>query len=90
MRNRVCLFIWGQGGVFCFNKVSENFVGLSQILKEQSGEILFDVYTHQIAIIKKYENLRIKRKNRVSRVVGTGIYADTRFSNFAIEFLHEN
>ena len=53
------LFIWGQGKVFCLKKVSENFVGLSQILKEQSGEKLFDVYTHQIAIIKKYENLRM-------------------------------
>ena len=47
----------------------ENFDGFSQILKKQSGQkgiFTVDVLTYPIAIILKYENLRIYRKNRVS------------------------
>ena len=38
----------------------ENFEGFSQILKEQSGEKSYlCLFANSIAIIKKYENIRI-------------------------------
>ena len=44
----------------------ENFEG-SFFLKEQSGKKGYlGAFTHPVAIILKYENLRIKRKNCVS------------------------
>ena len=60
----------------------ENFEGFSQILQEQSDKKRYlGVFTHQIAIIEKFENCCIFRKFD---------YADTRFFNFAIEYLREN
>ena len=57
----------------------ENFEGFSQILQEQSDKKRYlGVFTHQIAKIEKFENCCILRKFD---------YADTRFSNFAIEYL---
>ena len=45
--------------------LQENFEGFSQIFKEQSAiQRYLDVLTHPIAIILKYENLHILRKNR--------------------------
>ena len=68
---------------------SENFEGFSQILKEQSGEKRYlGVFTRSIAIIKKYEKCPYVKKNLRVRVVVD--YADSRFSNFAIEYLREN
>ena len=69
--------------------LSVNFEGFSQILKEQSGEKrYFVVFTNPIAIIKKIWKCPYVKKNVCIRVVND--YADTQFSNFAIEYLHEN
>ena len=66
----------------------ENFEGFSQILKKQSGKKVFGcVYTSNSNNIK-IKKLPYRKKNSgVSIVVD---YADTGFSNFAIEYLREN
>ena len=58
--------------------LSENFEGFSQILKATEKRYL-GIFTKQLAIIQKYEN--------VSIVVD---YANMRFSNVAIEYLREH
>ena len=69
--------------------LSENFEGFSEILKEQSGKKSYlGAFTHPIAIIQKYENIRILRKIVCPRTIQwLSVHV---FSNFAIEYLREN
>ena len=68
----------------------ENFEGFSQILKEQSGEKSYlDVFVNT----PDSNNLNIWKFPYLKKKLGVHVvfdFADTRFLNFAIEYLWEN
>ena len=67
--------------------LSENFEGFSQILLEQSGKKVTFIFTPKSNNLKIWKSPHLKKKLLVCVLVD---YADTQFSNFAIEYLREN